>query len=68
MNIKKSDSPNWAVFTYKFNRDCGPIKAGLFKVERQFVPTIQDFDLVMKNHALKTGATEYKQIEDPYKS
>ena len=68
MNIKQSSSPNWAEFTYMFPHNCGAIKKGMFKVERQFVNTIKEFDLVMKYHALKTGATEYKQIEDPYKS
>jgi hypothetical protein len=68
MNIKQSSSPNWAEFTYNFPCDCGPIKKGMIKVERQFVSTIKEFDLVMKYHALKTGAMDYKQIEDPYKS
>jgi|DEB0MinimDraft_4_1074332.scaffolds.fasta_scaffold152143_2 hypothetical protein len=68
MKTKTSDSPNWAVFTYKFPVDCGAIKAGIIKVERQFVNTIKDFDLVMKYHAVKTGAIEYKQIGDPYES
>ena len=68
MKIKQSNSDNWAIFTYNFPYDSGVIKKGMFKVERQFVSTLKNFDLVMKYHAAKTGAIEYKQIGDPYES